>query len=289
MPSRRNRLSARITGPIIVLLAAVAAYAVYFSFLTITRYAAFEARALDMGNLNQAVWNTARGNWFHLTNQPGTVNRLSLHVEPILVPISWLYWIYDGPPTLLVLQAVIVALGALPTYALARYKAFGPWAALAFAGAFLLNPSLQAANWLEFHPVTLAPTFLIAAFYFLVTGRTGWFAVFAVLAASCKEEIALLVFMMGLYAAIALKRPRLGVADDAALRGVGFPRRLRDPERVRRGQHPLEPLRLAGRRAGADGRVAAHRAWARVRAAPRLRTRCAISFRSCCRWLSCRS
>ncbi len=52
-------------------------------------------RALDMGNLDQAIWNTAR-NWFHLTNQPGTVNRLSLHVEPILVPISWLYWLYDG-------------------------------------------------------------------------------------------------------------------------------------------------------------------------------------------------
>ena len=62
--------------------------------------------------------------------------------------------------------------------------------------AFLLNPSIQAANWLEFHPVTLAPTFLLAAFYFLVTKRTGWFALFAVLAASCKEEIALLVFMM---------------------------------------------------------------------------------------------
>ena len=207
MYSRRIRLSA----PIILLILAVAAYAAYFSYLTLTRYAAFEARALDMGNLNQAVWNTARGNWFHLTNQPGIVNRLSLHVEPILIPISWLYWLYSGPPTLLVLQAVVVALGAVPLFALARYKRFGPWAALAFAAAFLLNPSIQAANWLEFHPVTLAPTLLIAAFYCLVTGRTRWFAVFAILAASCKEEIALLVFMLGLYAAIVLSRPRLGI------------------------------------------------------------------------------
>ena len=87
MRSRQIRLSV----PIILLILAVAVYAVYFSHLTLTRYAAFEARALDMGNLNQAIWNTARGNWFHLTNQPGTVNRLSLHVEPILIPISWLY------------------------------------------------------------------------------------------------------------------------------------------------------------------------------------------------------
>ena len=98
--------------PRILLILAMIAYAVYFADLTLVRYAAFESRALDMGNLNQAVWNTAQGNWFHLTNQPGTVNRLSLHVEPILIPISWLYWIYSGPETLLLLQAVVVALGA---------------------------------------------------------------------------------------------------------------------------------------------------------------------------------
>src|SRR5690606_18595693 len=103
----------RPTLPILLLGLAILAYAIYFSHLTLLRYAAYEARALDMGNLNQAVWNTAHGNWFHLTNQPGTVNRLSLHVEPILIPISWLYWIYPGPPTLLVLQAVTVALAAL--------------------------------------------------------------------------------------------------------------------------------------------------------------------------------
>src|SRR5690606_6576627 len=92
-----------------LLILAVAGYAWAFSYLTLVRYAAFEARALDMGNLNQAIWNTAQGNWFHLTNQPGTVNRLSLHVEPILIPISWIYLLYPGPPLLLVLQAVVVA------------------------------------------------------------------------------------------------------------------------------------------------------------------------------------
>jgi uncharacterized membrane protein len=197
--------------PTLLLALAVIAYASYFSQLTLTRYAAFEARALDMGNLDQAIWNTAHGRWFAFTNQEGTVNRLSLHVEPILLPIALLYWVRSGPPTLLVLQAVVVALGALPLFALARWKVRNAWAALVFGLAFLLNPSIQAANWLEFHPVTLAPTFLLATFYFLVTKRTGWYALFAVLAASCKEEMALLIFMIGLYALLALRRVRLGV------------------------------------------------------------------------------
>ncbi len=195
----------------VLLVVAVVAYAVTFSYLTLLRYAAFEARALDMGNLNQAIWNTAHGNWFHLTNQPGTVNRLSLHVEPILLPIALLYRLYPQPPLLLVLQAVVVALGAIPLFALARYKLASEWAALVFAILYLLNPTIQAANWLEFHPVTLAPTFLLAAFYYLIRNQPGRFALFAVLAASCKEEIALLVFMLGLYTLIIRRRPRWGL------------------------------------------------------------------------------
>lgn len=186
-------------------------YALLFSDLTLTRYAAFEARALDMGNLQQTVWNTAQGNFFHMTNQPGIINRLSLHVEPILLPIAALYWLHDGPETLLILQAVVVALGALPLFALAKLKLHNEWIALGFAVAFLLNPSIQAANWLEFHPVTLAPTFLMAAFYFLIAGRTGWYAICAVLAASCKEEMGLLLFMIGFYAFLWLRRYRLGL------------------------------------------------------------------------------
>ena len=202
--------------PRILLALAILAYAIYFSDLTLTRYYAFEARALDLGNFDQAIWNTAHGRWFHLTNQQGIVNRLSLHVEPILIPISWLYWIHSGPETLLVLQSIVVASGALPLFAfgclkLQREKWGGEWLALTFAVAFLLNPSMQAANWLEFHAVTLAPTFILAALYFLHAERPGWFALFAILAASCKEEIALLIFMIGLYALFVLRQRRLGI------------------------------------------------------------------------------
>jgi len=186
-------------------------YALFYSYLTVTRYAAFEARALDLGNLHQTVWNTANGRPFQMTNQPGTVNRLSLHVEPILAPIAALYWLHDGPETLLILQAVVVALGAWPLFALARRRLRNDWLALMVALVFLLNPTIQAANWLEFHPVTLAPTFLMATFYCLLSGSTGWYVIFAVLAASCKEEMGLLLFMIGLYGCCWQRRWRLGL------------------------------------------------------------------------------
>ncbi len=217
---RAQPLDWRTTLPLLLLVLAVALYALYFGALTLQRFRAFEARALDMGNLNQAIWNTAHGDWFRQTNQPGATNRLSLHVEPILLPIALLYRLAPGPEFLLLLQAVVVALGALPLYALGTRLLRSKWLALLFAVAWLTMPAVQAANWLEFHPLTLAPTFLMAAFYFLVTRRAGWYALFALLAATCKEDIGLLVFMLGLYALVVQRRRRLGLLSMAL--GLGW-------------------------------------------------------------------
>lgn len=209
----RRRLFSRRSLPHLLLWSALLLYALYFAWLTLTRYAAFESRAFDMGNVNQAIWNTAHGNWFRQTNQPGAVSRLALHVEPIIPALAGLYRFWPGPPFLLILQAVVVALGAAPLYFLAEREIRSPWLALLFAATWLAMPAIQAANWNEFHPVTLAPTFLIAAFYFLRAKRAGWYALFAVLAAFCKEEIGLLVFMLGLYAWVVEKQKRLGIAS----------------------------------------------------------------------------
>ena len=114
--------------PLFLLFLAVVAYAWTFSVLTVTRLHAFEARAFDMGNLHQTVWNTAQGDWFRITNQErGLTNRLGYHVEPILLPIALIYRLYPAPELLLVLQAAVVALGALPLFALARQRGLGDW------------------------------------------------------------------------------------------------------------------------------------------------------------------
>lgn len=207
--------------PLALLALAVLLFALYFSQRTLLRYHAYEARALDLGNLNQAVWNTAHGDWFRMTNQePGLTSRLSYHVEPVILLIAPFYRLWPSVEFLLILQAAVAALGALPLYALSRYKGLSAWMGLVFGVAYLLNPALQGAVWYEFHPVTLAPTFLMAAFYFLVTGRTGWFALFAALAAGCKEEIGMLVGMLGVYGFFALHRRRLGLIT--VLLGFGW-------------------------------------------------------------------
>ena len=176
-------------------------YAVFFSWLSLQRYDAFLMHALDMGNMDQAVWNTLHGHPFYFTNMRvplpkeawGTTTRLSFHVEPILLPLSLLYLIHSGPETLLITQAVVVSLGAPAAARLALRVTGSVFFAFAAAVGYLLAPSVQAATLYEFHPVTLVAALLLWVIVFAEERRLIEFIVFSILAIACKEEIGLIV------------------------------------------------------------------------------------------------
>ncbi len=211
----------------IAVWALILAYIAFFAALTVLKHDAFQTTAFDLGNVDQAVWNTRHGRPFAMTNIEGLTNRLGTHVEPILLPISLLYFLWSDPRLLLLLQTVIIALGAWPVYLLSKHAneqmakgqkgkgAIGSASyvlAFTFALVYLLIPALQSANTFDFHAVALAPTFFLLAFYFLETERWGAFALFAVLTMSCKEDMPLLVVMMGLYALVVRRNWRVGLA-----------------------------------------------------------------------------
>jgi len=214
------KYSSRAIRTLLILL--MVGYAIFFSIQLILHYYSFGSRALDLGNMGQAIWNTAHGRLFHQTNQPGLTNRLSLHVEPILIPVSLLYYIYSGPEILFIFQTIVVALGALPVFALAHLKLKSESLALIFALVYLMLPAIQGATLLDFHAVTLAPTFLLATFYYLETKRPKPFTLFAILAVSTKEEISLIIMMIGFYAFFINRQRRLGLITVVTSLGWAF-------------------------------------------------------------------
>ncbi|TAK36448.1 MAG: DUF2079 domain-containing protein [Chloroflexota bacterium] len=189
----------------------VATYAAVFVYLSILSQDAFQTHAFDMGNMDQAVWNTMQGRWFHFTNWGGGTSRLAAHVEPVLLLVAQLYRLADTPNTLLVLQSLVIALGALPTYWLALDKLKNHLAALAFGAAYLLMPAVQSANLFEFHAVSLSASFLLYAFYFAYKRSYTLFFIAALLAMGTKEQVPVAVALMGLYILITQRNRRVGV------------------------------------------------------------------------------
>ncbi|MCX6032809.1 MAG: DUF2079 domain-containing protein [Chloroflexi bacterium] len=190
--------------PAAVVWSLVLLYIGVFGWLSVTRHQAFATNAYDLGNANQAIWNTVHGRPLYFTNWRGvelnlaTDSRLAMHVEPIYFLLAPIYWLWQRPETLLILQTVVLALGAWPVFWLARQR-LGDLAGVAFAAVYLLFPGLEAANLWEFHAVALAAPLLLFAFYFGQARRWLLFWLCALLAMATKEEIPLSVALMGFY------------------------------------------------------------------------------------------
>jgi uncharacterized membrane protein len=200
-----------------LLYSAIAAYAAGFASLSILRHRAFNTGRYDLGNMVQTVWNTAHGNFLQMTSGDGRqISRLAAHFDPILAAFAPLWWIWPSPEMLLVVQAIVVALGALPVFWLARKHLRSDRAALGFSIVYLLYPATQWLTLNEFHPVALATPFLLFAFWYLDEDRLLPFAIFAVLAMTTKEEIGLIVAGMGIWYAFR-RRWQAG----AAIAGAG--------------------------------------------------------------------
>jgi uncharacterized membrane protein len=124
------------------------------AWLSLRRWANFEANAYDLAFFDQVIWNTARGNWFETTFVPYSF--AGEHIQPALLLFVPAYWFGAGPQVLLLVQALAVAAATFPLYALSRRAGLGPQLALAVVGGFCANPYLSLALLFDFHVEVLA-------------------------------------------------------------------------------------------------------------------------------------
>ncbi|MGB3684007.1 MAG: DUF2079 domain-containing protein [Rubrobacteraceae bacterium] len=199
-------------GPREIVMAIAILYVVVFSLLSIYKHETYASSRFDLGNMDQAVWNSANGRILEATDEQGEItSRLKNHADFLLLAFVPLYWISPSPLWLLIAQSAAVGLGAIPLYWLAKRFLNRDWPAAIIAIAYLFNYGLQSANLFDFHAQMMAGTFLLFAFHYMLERRPLLFVLFATLASLTKEEIVLLVVMMGLYALLVEKRPRWGI------------------------------------------------------------------------------
>jgi uncharacterized membrane protein len=197
-----------------VVAVGVAAYAIVFSFVTVTRHFTFATHALDLGYYVQLVWNLARaaGPYVSLPE----MHAWGDHLSPIVYLFVPAFWIAPGPVVLLVAQSVALALGAIAVFGLARARLGDERPAAAFALLYLVNPSLHGINVRDFHAAALAIPLLLAAFWAVERGRP-WLALLpAALALLCREDAALPVIGLGAWMALARRRWAAGAVTAAA-------------------------------------------------------------------------
>ena len=182
----------------------VTLYAVYFSAVTLSRHWTFRTHALDLGYYVQLTWNIARGAGPYVSLPE--MHAWGDHLSPIVYLFVPPAWLLPSAPVLLVGQSVILALGALPVFGIARHRLGDGPPAAAFAILYLVNPSLHGINVRDFHAAALAIPLLLAAIYFAEVGRPWPFVGAIVLTLMCREDAALPVIGLGAWLALGRRR-----------------------------------------------------------------------------------
>jgi uncharacterized membrane protein len=199
----------------------MAAFAAGFGALAVQEHRAFETGRFDLGNMVQAVWSTAHGRPLDVTELDGEqINRLGAHVDPILAAFAPLWWLWPSPTMLLVVQAAVIALGALPVFWLARKHLGSARLGSLFAFVYLLYAPVQWLPLDEFHPVALACPLLAFAVWYLDEERLVAALPFLALAVLTKEELPLVVAGLGVWYALARGQRVAGAA--MAIGGVAL-------------------------------------------------------------------
>jgi len=207
--------------------------AVGYSVFALARYHTFKTGSYDLVIFDQAVRSYAHFRpgisiikGLHNGFGPG-FSVLGDHWSPILAVLAPLYWVFNGPQTLLVAQAVLFAL-AIPSLWMFTRRAFGGGQAAVVAAylvsvVYLLSWPIASALYFNFHEVAFAPVLTAVALERLQAGRlrTALIALAALLLV--KEDMGLLVAGIGLYLAVARPRvvPRQGLVA-VALIGAGI-------------------------------------------------------------------
>ena len=200
----------------VAVAAGIVLYAGGLSYLSLVRHQALLTGIWDLGYYAQLTWE--------LSNLE--IPRSSIwhdavwgnHATFILIIAAPFLWLVSDPTTLLVVQSVVLALGAIPAYFLGRSVWERPLAGAVCAGAYLLYPPLQFSNLFDFHADTFATPILLSAFAALFSGRVGWALVWASLLILVKEDMALVSITFGLYvAAVHHRRSGLVLASIAAV------------------------------------------------------------------------
>lgn len=184
----------------------------------ITAYALIDHHNLgtaiyDLGIYDNLVWQTAHGFFLDCSLIKGG-NHVVAHFDPIIALIAVIYRLYMHAETLLVLQTVWLASGAIPLYLLAKRRLHNEWFAAIIVLIYTLYPGLHGVNMFDFHSLAFVVPSAMWAVYLLDTGgfKRYWFVVALLLIT--REDISLLNCFIGSYA-ILIGRTRTGLVTIA--------------------------------------------------------------------------
>jgi uncharacterized membrane protein len=205
---RAGRWLDRPALPFTLAALAAAAYAVYFSGFALVNHYNLATSAFDLGIEDNLVWNASHlaTPLFRSTPLGGAMTHLGLHQTYFSYLLALPYRLFPDARFLLVFQAAMMGLAALPLFLHARRR-LGPWPACLLAWLYVLYPPLHGANLYDFHYQPLSAVFIFAFVHLMETDRPWLAGACAFFTLTLREDMGALLVVACLWLALRGARP----------------------------------------------------------------------------------
>ncbi|MGB3511445.1 MAG: DUF2079 domain-containing protein [Microcoleaceae cyanobacterium] len=157
----------------------------------------FKSTAFEMGIYDQVTYLISQG--LPPISTFLEVHHLGNHAAWAMYPVALLYKIHPSVYWLLLIQAICLAIGGLPTWSLARHAGLNKQQSFAMAMVYLLYPVIFNLNLFDFHPEVMALPAILGAILAAKLDKTLWFSIAIIWVLGCKAVLSLPIAAMGFW------------------------------------------------------------------------------------------
>ncbi|MCL2107369.1 MAG: DUF2079 domain-containing protein [Oscillospiraceae bacterium] len=171
------------------------------SYFSIIRYRSYNATNFDLGIFAQ-MFESMRHTGQALTTleRNAPLNHFAVHCSPFYYLLLPFYWLAPRVETLLALQAAGVGAGVFAIRAIARRLGCSRNTTIAACLLYLGHPGIALGCIYDFHENKFLAVLLLWTVYFLLEKKLWPTLLFAALTLSVKEDAAIYIAALGLYA-----------------------------------------------------------------------------------------
>ncbi len=175
----------------------IAIASVIFFACSSLRHVLFQSTAFELGIYDQITYLISQG-------EPAIssfleIHHMGNHAAWVMYFIALFYRIYPSVHWLLLIQAISLALGAWPTWGLARQAGLNQSLSFTLAVVYLLYPVVFNINLFDFHPEVMALPAFLGAILAAKLNQLAWFCIAIIWILGCKDALALTVAAMGIW------------------------------------------------------------------------------------------
>lgn len=186
-----------------------------YAWYAVIRYDGYLTAGYDLGIFDQAVRGYSQLRAPIVALRGPELNIWADHAHPIIALAAPLYRLWDSPVVLVVLQAALVAASLPFVHAFARRR-LGPRASIAVTFGYALGWPLQGLVDFDFHEIAFGVPLLAAAIDGLDRRSDRNLLICSALLLTVREDLGIVVAMLGLLRLLRPPRRLVGVGMVAA-------------------------------------------------------------------------